>query len=48
MSNDEIRKKAIDIAKRAVDEDRKENFEEAYNLYKQAIKYFLHIQKCKI
>lgn len=47
MSNDEIRKKAIDIAKRAVEEDRKQNLEEAYSLYKQAIKYFIHIQKCK-
>lgn len=46
MSNDEIRKKAIDIAKRAVEEDRKQNLEEAYSLYKQAIKYFIHIQKC--
>lgn len=48
MSNDEIRKKAIDIAKRAVEEDRKSNLEEAYNLYKQAIKYFIHIQKCNL
>ena len=47
MSNDEIRKKAIDAAKRAVEEDRKQNLEEAYGLYKQAIKYFIHIQKCK-
>ena len=45
MSNDEIRKKAIDLSKRAVEEDRKQNLEEAYNLYKQAIKYFIHLQK---
>jgi MIT (microtubule interacting and transport) domain len=48
MSNDEIRKKAIEIAKKAVEKDREKNIEMAYDLYKQAIKHFIHIQKRKI
>lgn len=47
MSNlDEIRKKAISLANQATEEDRKENYESAYQIYKQVIKYFMHLQKC--
>ncbi|CAG9329601.1 VPS4B [Blepharisma stoltei] len=45
MSNEDLRKKAIDISKRACDEDRKTNYEEAYGLYKQSIRYFMHLYK---
>ena len=48
MSNEELRKKAIEVAKRAVEEDRNKNLEQAYDLYKQAIKYFINVHKCEI
>jgi hypothetical protein len=42
-----LRDKAIALARQAADEDRKQNFEEAFRLYKSAIQHFLHIVKCK-
>jgi vacuolar protein-sorting-associated protein 4 len=41
-----IREKAITLARMGADEDRKQNFEDAYSLYMSAIKHFLHIIKC--
>lgn len=43
--NDFLRK-AIDIVSRATEEDRKENFEEAYRLYQSALEYFMTALKC--
>jgi vacuolar protein-sorting-associated protein 4 len=37
--------KAIDLARRATDEDKKKNYEEAYTLYQNAVQYFLHAVK---
>ncbi|KAK2901379.1 hypothetical protein Q8A67_009494 [Cirrhinus molitorella] len=37
--------KAIDLASKAAQEDKAENYEEALRLYQQAVQYFLHILK---
>lgn len=41
-----IRDKAIALARRATEEDNKQNYEEAYRFYKSAIQHFLHLIKC--
>ena len=41
----EATEKAIDLAKRATDEDNKKNYEEACKLYENAVQYFLHALK---
>lgn len=41
-----LRDKAIKLVHMAADEDRKQNFEEAFRLYKSAIQHLLHIVKC--
>lgn len=39
--------KAIDLASKASQEDKAENYEEALRLYQHAVQYFLHVVKCK-
>jgi len=39
--------KAIDLASRASQEDKAENYGEALRLYESAVHYFLHVVKCK-
>mmetsp|Transcript_3097 Transcript_3097/g.6423 ORF Transcript_3097/g.6423 Transcript_3097/m.6423 type:complete len:420 (-) Transcript_3097:841-2100(-) len=41
----DLRDKAIGLSKRAIEEDRKENYEEAYKLYKSAVNHFIHLVK---
>jgi len=41
----EATEKAIDLAKRATEEDNKKNYEEACKLYENAVQYFLHALK---
>merc|ERR1711881_99466 len=41
----EATEKAIDLAKRATDEDNKKNYDEAVKLYENAVQYFLHALK---
>lgn len=39
--------KAIDLASKAAQEDKAQNYEEALRLYQAAVQYFLHVVKCK-
>lgn len=39
--------KAIDLAGKAAQEDKNQNYEEALRLYQAAVQYFLHVVKCK-
>ncbi|MEQ2191660.1 hypothetical protein XENOCAPTIV_000756, partial [Xenoophorus captivus] len=39
--------KAIDLAAKAAQEDKAQNYEEALRLYQAAVQYFLHVVKCK-
>lgn len=41
-----LREKAIKLARMGAEEDRKQNYEDAYRLYKSAIQHFLHIVRC--
>ena len=41
-----LREKAIKLARMGAEEDRKQNFEDAFRLYKSAIQHLLHIVKC--
>ena len=41
----EATEKAIDLAKKATEEDNKKNYEEACKLYENAVQYFLHALK---
>ena len=41
-----IRQKAIDIVKRAIEEDEKQDYQEAYRLYQQSLEYFMTALKC--
>eukprot|EP00123_Amoebidium_parasiticum_P016947 comp23653_c0_seq3/m.40396 comp23653_c0_seq3/g.40396 ORF comp23653_c0_seq3/g.40396 comp23653_c0_seq3/m.40396 type:complete len:464 (-) comp23653_c0_seq3:201-1592(-) len=41
MSNNDFIKKAIDLAGQATEEDKKENWEEAYTLYTNAVEHFI-------
>ena len=41
-----IEQKAIDIVRRATEEDTRGNYEEAYKLYKNALEYFMADVKC--
>lgn len=43
-----LREKAIKLTRMATEEDNKQNYEEAYRLYKSAIQHFLHIVRCKL
>jgi vacuolar protein-sorting-associated protein 4 len=45
MSNVDFLGKAIEIVKRATEEDTNENFEEAYKLYQNALEYFMTAMK---
>ena len=38
--------KAIDIVKRAIEEDEKQDYQEAYRLYQQSLEYFMMALKC--
>uniref|UniRef100_A0A4W2EC78 Vacuolar protein sorting 4 homolog B n=1 Tax=Bos indicus x Bos taurus TaxID=30522 RepID=A0A4W2EC78_BOBOX len=42
------RRKAIDLASKAAQEDKAGNYEEALQLYQHAVQYFLHVVKCAI
>lgn len=42
-----VLQKAIDLASKAAQEDKAQNFEEALRLYQAAVQYFLHVVKCK-
>ena len=46
MSQVDFLGKAIEIVKKATEEDQNENFEEAYRLYQNALEYFLTAMKC--
>lgn len=49
MSNFQaIRDKAIELSRQACEHDRNEQYEEAYKLYKLAIKHFIHLAKCNL
>jgi hypothetical protein len=39
--------KAIELATKATEEDKNKNYEEALQLYKQSVEYFLLAMKCK-
>jgi vacuolar protein-sorting-associated protein 4 len=39
--------KAIEIVKRATEEDSKQNYEEAFKQYQNALDYFMAAIKCK-
>lgn len=39
--------KAIEIVQRAIDEDVKQNYQEAYKLYQNSLDYFMMAMKCK-
>lgn len=39
--------KAIDLAGKAAQEDKAQNYEEALRLYQASVQYFLHVVKCK-
>lgn len=40
--------KAIEIVKKATEQDGLGNFEEAYKLYQNALEYFMTAMKCNI
>ena len=40
------RQRAIDIVKNAIEEDQKQNYEEAYKLYSNSLDYFMLALKC--
>ena len=48
MGDPSIREKAIALARKATEEDNKQNYEEAYRYYRSAIQHFLHVIKCTI
>lgn len=39
--------KAIDLVKKATEEDEKKNYGEALSLYRYSIEYFMHSIKCE-
>lgn len=39
--------KAIDLASKAAQEDKAQNYGEALGLYQSAVQYFLHVMRCK-
>lgn len=39
--------KAIDLASKAAQEDKAQNYAEAFGLYESAVQYFLHVMRCK-
>ena len=39
--------KAIDIVRKATEEDGRGNYEEAYKLYQTSLEYFMTAMKCK-
>jgi vacuolar protein-sorting-associated protein 4 len=47
MSLTQLRDRAIELSRQACEADRQENYEEAFKLYKLAIKHFLHLSKRK-
>ncbi|KAI8915718.1 P-loop containing nucleoside triphosphate hydrolase protein [Gorgonomyces haynaldii] len=46
MANVDFLGKAIEIVKKATEEDGKENYTEAYRLYQNALEYFMTAMKC--
>jgi len=40
--------KAIDIVKKAIEEDEKKEYQEAYRLYQQSLEYFMMALKCTL
>lgn len=42
-----LQQKAIELVTKATAEDKAGNFEEALQLYENAVQYFLHAMKCK-
>ncbi|KAL0139084.1 P-loop containing nucleoside triphosphate hydrolase protein [Mucor lusitanicus] len=48
MSNGDFLAKAIEIVKKATEEDHKGNYKEAYNHYQNALEYFMTAIKCKL
>ncbi|CAG8574283.1 1574_t:CDS:2 [Cetraspora pellucida] len=46
MAYCDFRGKAIEISKKATEEDAKENYEQAYKLYQNALEYFMAAIKC--
>lgn len=42
-----IFQKAIDLASKAAQEDKAQNYAEAFSLYQSAVQYFLHVMRCK-
>lgn len=42
-----VLQKAIDLASKAAQEDKAQNYEEALRLYQHAVQYFLHVIKCR-
>ena len=40
--------KAIDIVKKAIEEDEKQEYQEAYRLYQQSLEYFMMALKCTL
>lgn len=41
-----VEQRAIDIAKKATEEDRNENYKDAYNLYQNCLEYFMTAIRC--
>ena len=47
-SSPKITQKAIDLVKKATEEDEKKNYNEALKLYEYSIDYFIHSIKCEL
>ena len=45
-ANGDLTKRAIEIVQRAIDEDTKQNYAEAYKQYQNALDYFMLALKC--
>lgn len=42
-----VTQRAVEIVQRAIDEDLKQNYPEAYKLYQNSLDYFMLALKCK-
>lgn len=47
IHNNVLFQKAIDLAGKAAQEDKAQNYAEALGLYQSAVQYFLHVMRCK-
>ena len=45
-ANGDLTKRAIEIVQRAIDEDTKQNYAEAYKQYQNALDFFMLALKC--